>query len=86
MDSYAIHKTGKRSFTVTVTSPKNLRWRPLDSEGICIVENSTSNDSNGKNYTWELEVEKPGKYEFSMMHQGIDGVFRKITIPIVASS
>ena len=86
MDSYEIHKRSERTFTVTVTSPKNLRWRPLDSEGICITDISTSFDSSGKNYTWELEVEKPGTYELKMMHQGNDGVFRRITIPIIAST
>ncbi|HJJ48712.1 MAG TPA: hypothetical protein O0X39_06990 [Methanocorpusculum sp.] len=85
MDSYAIKKTGARRFTVTVTSPKNLRWKPLDSTGICIIRNSTTDGSSGKNYIWDLEVEKPGSYEFRMLHQGKDGVFRRLNIPIVAS-
>jgi len=85
MDSYEIQKTGERRFTVTVFSPKNLRWRPLDSTGICILSNRTSDSSNGMEYAWELEVKKPGRYEFKMMHQGKDGVFRKLIIPVIAS-
>lgn len=86
MDSYEIRKDGDRCFTVTVTSPKNLEWKPLDSDGICIVNNNCTTNGDGKNYTWTLEVEKPGFYQLRMIHQSLDGVFKKIVIPIVAVS
>ncbi|HJJ28062.1 MAG TPA: hypothetical protein O0X70_01560 [Methanocorpusculum sp.] len=85
MDSYAIEKTGVRKFTVTVTSPKKLRWKPLDSTGISITSNSVTSDGSGKNYTWDIEVERPGFYELRMLKQGKDGVFHRIVIPIAAS-
>jgi len=85
MDSYAIRKNGARSFTVIITSPRCLPWRPLDSDGICIVGNDCTKDENGNNYTWTIEVEKPGTYQFRMLHQSGDGVFKKLVIPVIAS-
>ena len=84
MNSYAIQKNDARRFTVTITSPHGLSWRPLDSDGICIIENNCIKDANGNNYTWTIEVEKPGIYEFRVLHQSIDGVFKKLIIPVIA--
>ncbi|MDO5844928.1 MAG: hypothetical protein Q4Q53_07275 [Methanocorpusculum sp.] len=86
MDSYEVRKESERCFTVTVTSPKNLEWKPLDSSGINIVNKNCTTNSNGKNYSWTLEVDEPGLYELRMIHQSFDGVFKKIVIPIIADS
>ena len=83
MYAYAIQKNGARSFTVTITSPHGLSWRPLDSDGICIIGNDCTKDANGNN-TWTIEVEKPGTYELRMLHQSGDGVFKKLIIPVIA--
>lgn len=84
MDSYAIRRNSERNFTVTVKSPANLKWKPLESDGISIIDNQTKLNSDGKDYSWTLEVEKPGYYEFNMIHQGVDGVFKRFVIPIKA--
>jgi len=86
MDSYAIQKNSETSFTVIITSPHSLPWRPLDSEGINIVENDCRIDENGRNYIWTVEVERPGTYEFKILHQSGDGVFKKLVIPLISAA
>lgn len=86
MESYEVRKESDRCFTVTVTSPKSLEWKPLDSEGISIINIDCTTTDDGKNYSWTLEVDKPGLYHLKMIHQSLDGVFKKIVIPIVAIS
>ena len=83
MDSYAIQKNSETSFTVIITSPHSLTWRPLDSDGISIVENDCTINENGRNYIWTVEVEKPGTYEFKILHQSGDGVYKKLVIPLI---
>ena len=86
MDSYAIQKNSETSFTVIITSPHSLPWRPLDSEGINIVENDCMIDENGRNYIWTVEVERPGTYEFKILHQSGDGMYKKLVIPLISTA
>lgn len=86
MDSYAIQKNSEKNFTVIITSPHSLAWRPLDSEGINIVGNDSTVDENGRNYIWTVEVDKPGTYEFRILHQSGDGVYKKLVIPLISAT
>lgn len=86
MDSYVIRKNSARCFTVMVTSPGNQLWKPLDSNGLALVNEHCIPNGANLEYFWTVEAEKPGSYELRMIRQSNDGAFRKMIIPIIAEA